>query len=276
MTRGGSPWTWRAPGQEGDGSQLLYEPGNWGDVLKGSWVLLALGSLLREGDAPPVRYLDPCAGRPEYPLTQASARRLERLPPGVFREAQEPFREAGSLASTGALVRAACASCGRPCEATVFDLDETRLREWQELENVTTLSVASGEDALAGRGAFDLILVDPYDFFDHWGRWTPPAAEAARGALVLIYLYNKSPRGPGYLDQYRRLRAQLRSAVNDDVDAVLGRIGSDAVLPRAYHEVVLLGPPARVAPVKPLLQTEARALARVASEDGAFEEIGGD
>ncbi len=267
-------WAWKAPDQ-GDDPVLLYEPGNWGDVLKGSWALLVLRALLEDGNARPLRYVDPCAGQPTYPLVNAAARRLERLRGRVFAAAQASFAGAGCLASTGLLVRDGCAGAGVECALNVFDVDASRLRAWEKLDGVQTLQITSGEGSLDLVPRADFILVDPYDFFDHWGRWLSGAAQAARRSLVLIYLYNKAPRGRGYLEQYQRLRSRLESIVDDEVGAFLGRIASDTVLPRAYHEVVLLGPPRRLQPLKEALTAETRELSRIVAEDGAFEEIGG-
>lgn len=269
-----SPWTWRAPDLGAHDSGLLYEPGNWGDVLKGSWALVVLRALLAEGVAGPLRYLDVCAGQPTYALSGAAARRIDSVG-GIFREAQAGFRERSRIASTGLLVHDACASAGAEHEVLVFDAEPGRREKWERLDRVRVLDVPSGEEALVPDVA-DFVLVDPYDFFDHWGRWLPRAARVARRAPVLIYLYNKSPRGAGFRDQYRRLRAQLRSVVEGNVDAVLGRIASDAVRPRAYHETVLMGPAARLQPLRSGLAAETRALARGVADDGAFEEIGGD
>ncbi len=277
MTKDHHPdsWTWRAPDQGADDAGLLYEPGNWGDALKGSWALVVLRSLLEPAVPRPLRYLDVCAGAPTYPLSGAAARRMDRMGGGTFYEAQAAFRERRRLASTGLLVHDGCASAGVEHELQVFDADPDRRDKWERLVKVRVLSVSSGEDALAPDVA-DFILVDPYDFFDHWGRWLPRAVEAARSALVLIYLYDKSPRGPGFIDQYRRLRAQLHSAVGGGAGAVRGRIASDAVRPRAYHEVVLLGPAERVEPLRSALAAETRALARAVADDGELEVIGGD
>lgn len=275
--RGGSAWRWHAPDQaaEGaaDGAGLLYEPGNWGDALKGSWALVALRSLLVAEGPTPLRYLDVCAGQPTYPLSDSAARRMASVDGGFFREAQAVFKDRGRIASTGWLVREACALAGVDYELQVFDADPARRERWRSLENVRVLDVSSGEEALASTEA-DLTLVDPYDLFDHWGRWLPGVFEAAQRALVLVYLYNKSPRGPGFLDQYGRLRAQLRSAVTGRTSVLLGRLASDAESPRAHHEVVLLGPTERLHPVKSALAAETRLLARAVADDGAFEEIG--
>ena len=62
-------WSWR----DRDPSRhagLRYEPGNWGDALKGEWALIAVEALLARGA---VRVLDPFAGAPRYPLSPASA-----------------------------------------------------------------------------------------------------------------------------------------------------------------------------------------------------------
>lgn len=264
-------WTWRPSDRGAEAAGLLYEPGNWGDVLKGTWALVLLRSLL-ETPRQPLRYLDVCAGAPTYALSQAAARRLESLGGGTFYDAQVPFRRELRLASTGRLVYEACAGAGAECTMQVFDAEPERLSRWNELANVTILGVASGEEAVLP-GVADLILVDPYDLFDHWGRWLPRVLDASRRSLVLVYLYDKSPRGPGFQDQYARMRGRLQLNLCPEVDAVSGRVASDAVRPRAYHEVILLGPGSSVQPLKEALATETRAVARNVANDGGFEQI---
>lgn len=61
-------WHWKVPGLEDERQPgLLYEPGNWGDVLKGTWAAVTAGVLAAAiEDHRPLRYLDPFAGMPTY------------------------------------------------------------------------------------------------------------------------------------------------------------------------------------------------------------------
>ena len=115
--------------------------------------------------------------------------------------------------------------------------------EWKE-RRLETEEASSGETlfdvALESEGALDFVLLDPYDLFDHWGSWLPRMQRAAQRAPVLAYLYNKSPRGAGHEDQYRRFRHKLEQLTVESTGALMGRLAADAIAPRAYHEVVLL------------------------------------
>src|SRR5262245_14809337 len=74
-------WRWRVPEQAANKDlRLLYEPGNWGDILKGLWAVLAARAIIQARGRNELRYFDPFAGSPTYPLVEASRRRLEALP----------------------------------------------------------------------------------------------------------------------------------------------------------------------------------------------------
>src|SRR4051794_23276449 len=92
--------------------RLLYEPGGWGDLLKGACALeLARASLV--AGTRPLRVLDPFAGAPVYPLVPAALKRLDSLAGSALALAQAPFVARKELASTGALVLALGASFDR-------------------------------------------------------------------------------------------------------------------------------------------------------------------
>jgi hypothetical protein len=221
-----------------------------------------------------LRYLDPFAGAPEYSLLSAAAARLGAAPPAAarFLELQGPWLRRGRLASTASLVLAAAALAGRRVEAAVYDLDPARREAWR-LHPVRVLEHASGEEALDLAAPPDLLLLDPYDLFDAWGSQLKRALLAARGAPVLAYLYNKAPRGGGYVRQYEQLRKGIAAlqARGDPARLLVGRIPTDAVLPRAWHEVLLLGPPALLDPLAPELAGLTRELAAWLGAQGAFE-----
>lgn len=267
-----SAWSWKArPGAGDDPHTLRYEPGNWGDVLKGTWAVLVAEALLEQHQPGPFRVLDPFAGAPTYALTPNAAARIEIG--GVFARTQEPFRKGCRLASTSVLVDAACRRQGVTAQLDVFDLDERRRQLWSKIDNARLIPVRSGEEALEQKGRLvDLVLVDPYDFFDHWGRLLPEIWPIAHHTPVLVYFYNKSPRGHGHLDQYKRLHSTLRAAAQEEkLGACGGRLPADGVLPRAYHEMVLVGPVEFVHSVVDRLETETTRIAERLAKEGAFE-----
>jgi hypothetical protein len=273
-------WSWRTSEPAANRRLgLLYEPGNWGDILKGTWALIAARAIARSRAGGAFRYLDPFAGRAVYPLVETVAKRLEWLGGGTYAQGQRPWIERRELASTGLLVREAALAAGARPELQVFDLHAELLESWRGVEGARLLDVESGEAALAAArdddgdddGA-DLILVDPYDLFERWHALLPPAIELARRSCVLLYLYNKSPRGGGHARAYAALRRRL-----DEVGAgtaLLGRIPSDVVLPRAFHEVLLLAPPPLVELLRHELRKETKALTCKMATSGAFEDLG--
>ncbi len=265
-------WSWKVadPAANRD-LGLLYEPGNWGDVIKGSWaehVARQLAASAAKSGRSEVRYLDPFAGAPTYPLLESVVSRLEWFGSGSFLDAQDPWLREGRLASTGLLVRHAILEVGVTPNVSVFDIDDSRRDAWSKIDGVEVLDAASGIDVIDGARA-DLILIDPYDFFVDWRPYISSVLDAARRALVLVYLYNKSPRGGGHHRSYLQLRDEIATA--NDVTLLVGRVPSDAVLPRAFHEVILLGPDGLVAPFRTELSRMTRRLACKLGTTGAFE-----
>ena len=277
--RGAGGWTWKVEeSRRGDDPGLLYEPGNWGDVLKGTWAihvaraLRAAAAATRSGGGRDgLHCVDPWAGAASYPLVGAAAERIEWLGGGEYASSQRDWIARGRLASTARLVMEAGSGDGARGLLEVFDSDPERLASWKEVDGVRRLDVESGEDALGPTDA-DLVLVDPYDLFDRWPEILPGVLEAARGSWVLLYLYNKAPRGGGHARGYRDLRRRLEAGAPGP--ALVGRIPSDLVLPRAFHEVVLLGPREPDAGHERALVRATKSLACRMSTSGAFERLG--
>jgi len=272
-------WTWKvSEDAKNVGLNLRYEPGNWGDVLKGEWAVRLTRALARSG-LPRIRFLDPFAGAPTYPLVESAAARLDERPPcPAFLEAQAPFVARGELASTGSLVLAAADAAGVGLEALVYDLDATRLAAWRS-RPVSVLEVASGAEALEAAPPRDLVLLDPYDLFDAWGSLLPRVLPFAREAALLLYLYNKAPRGAGHQRQYASFRRSLARELADlprPARALVGRVPSDAVLPRAFHEVVLVASAELAGELEPELAATTRELALRLAAGGAWETVEAD
>ncbi|MEZ6183458.1 MAG: hypothetical protein R3F62_00425 [Planctomycetota bacterium] len=265
-------WAWRDK-EPGRHAGLRYEPGNWGDALKGEWALAALEALLAR---PGTRTaLDPFAGAPVYPLAPASQARLEALADACPRyvRAQAAWVARGELTSTAGLL---AAQAGARLALSVFDKDPERRGGWEA--PATVLEVEDGAQALreARGGAFDLVHVDPYDLQSDWGVLLAPALEAlAPEGVLLAYLFNKAPRGAGHQAQYARLRQGLAERLGPARDLRVGRVPADAVLPRAYHEVLLVGPTALCAALDAELRASAEALAATIARAGAYEGQGG-
>jgi hypothetical protein len=276
--RRSSHWNWKVADRDANARlAMLYEPGNWGDVLKGIWAVTVARQLIEAGRRKDLRYLDPFAGAPTYPLTEGARGRLKQLAGTELAALQAPFATRGILASTGRLVLAAAEAAGAAAELEVFDLDPERREAWAQLPSATVLPARSGLAALHGvpqrKPPPALVLVDPYDFLAEWKDLLPAAAAAAQVATVLVYVYNRAPRSAGHWNEYRRFRDRL-TAARRGAGFLLGRAPSDARLPRAYHEVLLLGRAEFLARARGELEAATRALARMLAEEGAFEAAG--
>ncbi len=270
-----SDWTWRvADTAVSRGMRLRYEPGNLGDLLKAAW-LLAIARPRCKGR---LVYGDPFAGAPSYALSDGARARWEALPEGPVRALQEPFLARDRLASSASLLLAQVAALGGSCEARVFDADHERRAAWEAEAHVVPLAVDDGYAALSTPelSACQLVLLDPYDLDKRWSH----ACRALPGLLaggpdLVLYLYNRSPRGAGHFDEYRAFRRHLAQACGRE--PLVGRIPADPRLPRAWHEVLWIpAPDAPVASLAPALQAWTEALAWRLLRAGVCEGFGGD
>ncbi len=304
---GDTGWRWKTADVEQNAAlDLLYEPGNWGDVLKGLWVAPVARALADGAGGAGLHVVDPFAGAPVWPLTAGAAARYASLPAGGLLALQRPFLEQGRLLSTGRLALEAARVAGAPATAEVFDVDDARRGRWAEERDVSLLEIARGEDALrpgrarwtpvgreaGARGAGSsaagarreassrgtaarLLLVDPYDLFERHEELVPPALDRAHRATVLLYLFNKAPRGAAQFARWERLRDGVRAMLRAEQGErawLAGRIPADARLPRAWHEVVLVAPRPLVDRLRDELRETTEALAARLATEGAFEE----
>jgi hypothetical protein len=277
------PWRWKSEdGSTSDERGLLYEPGNWGDVLKGVWAVIAARWVIRARSLQILRYSDPFAGSPAYPLVEAARRRLKSVPIAWFQDLQAPFVARNTLASTASLIREAVlqkAGGSEPrctgVQRQIYDADPCRRERWNDMADTAVLAAASAEEALermtSADGRADFLLVDPYDLFDRSSEILPNALRRTGESVALLYLYNRSPRGGGHLRTYRALRQGLELAAKPAASLILGRIPADASLPRAYHEVILAGPKDIVGSALPELNDATCALSQSITAAGAFE-----
>ena len=264
-------WSWRVGNRARNTDLgLLYEPGNFGDILKGTWARIISSGLQLEEGRESIVYLDPWCGAPDYPLLENTARRLEWIGRCPFIDSQRGWLEQGKVASTGTLVRETFIERGLAVELRVFDSDPQRLARWSEVPGAEALRLSSGEEALRDADV-DLVLVDPYDFLATWKETLPALLSLAQASTVLVYIYNRAPRGGEPVRNYDRFRREL-----DETGSgyVIGRVASDIVLPRAFHEMLLLAPEGVTAPLEEELGRATRQLACKMSTTGCFESGG--
>jgi hypothetical protein len=251
-------WSWKDPERELNANlRLKYEPGGWGDILKGEWVAALTEATLQD----PYVYLDPFCGGRSYALTQAVEQRIANCPADLYRERQAPWLQKGQLGSTASLVEQICARAGVCWQPHFGEADPVRRATWSgepvELESL----LSSVERA-------DLLLWDPYDFHYHWPRWLPILLERSRREVVAIYLFNRSPQGSSQLRNYRSMLERIGAH-----PYWLGRVAADLVLPRAYHEMLVLGTEHLNPDCGKRLQNVTRELARWQATRGCWQEF---
>jgi hypothetical protein len=224
---GSDDWKWRDP-DHGLNPQLRlkYEPGGWGDVLKGEWAISIVEDLRSRLNVP-LTYVDPFAGARSYAITPAVRARLwpptESSPSLRYFESQDE----SEIYSTAGLIERLCQGAWQPFLA---EIDQQRRATWPACSDL------SPEALLTQSESAHLVMWDPYDFHHHWSTWLPRLQSRARQQVVMIYLFNRAPQGVSQMRQYESLLSRLGRE-----DLCLGRVPADARLPRAYHEVIVLG-----------------------------------
>lgn len=262
-------WIWRD--HDGDG-RLLYEPGNWGDLLKAQWAVTVIWWLREQFPGRRLVLLDTFAGAPEYPLSTASRRRLGQLADAEFDKLCRTWIDRGRWPSTATLGLAAGEGAGR-----VFDLDPGSRGEWAKVAGVELMTLDSGwniEEQMLPDSA-GLVLIDPYDLLAQWREYLASLVEMARKTTVLIYVYNRAVKSPERMRDYRNFRNAL-AGLRQDLPVIVGRTPADSFLPTAHHEMVLL--PAQELVAHPAaeqlydrLEEKARRLLRIITEGQACE-----
>lgn len=144
-------WGWKA--KDGAVGGLLYEPGNWGDLLKHTWMLHTLDAL-RETGGGAVRCTDPFAGAPEYPLGLAVRARFQLVSDTRLMTALDPYLSRGVWPGSAMLLADACAGTSPRAvpPVRVFDQDDARRAALAATGRFTPLSLQCGYDALDPTG----------------------------------------------------------------------------------------------------------------------------
>lgn len=224
-------WNWK--GKDGSRGGLLYEPGNWGDILKMLWLSAVLGWKNETGEH--TEYADFFAGDIKYPLAQKTLFRFEQSGLEQLAFIRCDFVTKGFWPSSASA--AALLTEGR---IRVYDADAERRGKWEE----------SGTEVMRGESGWDIMngmepspdaiwLVDPYDFLAEWRERLPKVIDKARDVSVLVYIYNRSAGKREAFGEYRAFRNRLED-LRGDLPKRVGRAESDVFLPRAHHEMLFL------------------------------------
>lgn len=225
-------WNWKA--KDGSDGGLLYESGNWGDLLKIVWLEAILGWKGRVGA--PVNYLDTFSGDVDYPLGRKAAFRINQAGLSSLQFIRHPFINKQRWPSSASAARLLVG--GR---VEVFDADFGRRKRWEKAHGVAVAAGESGWDILSARADDPeaVWLVDPYDFLAEWRDRLPLIMDRARRTTILVYVYNRAARNVEAFREYRAFRNALEDSRGDAPKRV-GRVAADVFLPRAHHELLFL------------------------------------
>ncbi|MFW5857364.1 MAG: hypothetical protein ACOCX4_05750 [Planctomycetota bacterium] len=237
-------WSWKPADASAPG--LLYEPGNWGDLLKGLWVVAIVRQLLAVPNAADAAFVlvDPFAGAHDYPLTPGARRRLGELGNAPGADRLRTATADGRWPSAALLAADAAEAGGRAVRGRVFDAHAERAASFDGDPRFERIAARDGYAAAVAHAPppNGLLLIDPYDFLGEWAEQIDTILRAARTTSVLLYLYNRSARGAKYLRAYRDFRNALERG-RGEAPYCIGRTPADGFLPSAHHEIVFLPGP---------------------------------
>lgn len=231
-----SEWGWNP--KRGKSAGLLYEPGNWGDLLKNAWLVRVLEWALkrREGS---FSYVDLFAGAPVYHLPPVSARRYHAFSDEALCRYASSFVDNGVWPSAASLAK----TVDPNCDVTVCEADPARRQALIDSGQFNVSPTDDGWQALRehGPGGNSFVLVDPYDFLAEWDEQLSAVLECAKSAVTLVYIFNRSGRGQEHLRRYRKFRTALDDVWCEKIK-LIGRVPADSFLPRTHHEMLMLAP----------------------------------
>lgn len=225
-------WNWKP--KDGSRGGLLYESGNWGDLLKLLWLAAVAGWKSRSGDG--INYFDPFAGDVKYPLGRKTRFRFDQAGLKELDFVRPAFVDDGFWPSSASAMRLLLS--GR---VEVWDADPGRRENWAGVDGVELSEGESGWTLLEAHlpDPLGLWLIDPYDFIAEWRTRLPLVAAKSRTTSTLVYIYNRAARTPEAFAEYRAFRNALED-VRADLPKRLGRVAADEFLPRSHHEMLFL------------------------------------
>lgn len=224
-------WNWK--NKDGSTPGLLYESGNWGDLLKMLWLRTVLSwKRLHFGT---VNYIDLFAGDVAYPLTPKARHRIRQTGFNHFNFLLEDYLKHDLWPSAASGARFIVNG-----KFEIFDADTERRGKWENTPNTTILNGDSGWDILASQqpDPQGIWLVDPYDFLAEWREHLPMLVEKSRTTTILLYLYNRSAKNESAFKNYRDFKNALEDL--NPGPKRLGRVPADPFLPRSHHEIMFL------------------------------------
>lgn len=225
-------WDWKS--KDGSRGGLLYESGNWGDVLKMLWVKDVLD--WKKNFASPVNYFDPFAGDVCYPIGRRLLGRLRMRELDGLQFLADAYLARGLWPSAASGARTVVSGTFE-----VWDADPQRRENWAGALGEPLPAAESGWQLLARRdGDPDAVwMIDPYDFLAEWRECLPLIAEKSRTTTMLLYLYNRSAKSDAAFKEYRACKNALED-LRGDLPRRFGRVATDSFLPKAHHEMWFL------------------------------------
>lgn len=225
-------WKWKSKDQQSSG--LLYEPGNWGDIVKDEWLLRVLEFTAKHTAKDDFTFYDLFSGQPTYPLSENTYRRINTLEDSVLHSYAKPFLAeekwpSGAMLSIDVLPKNA--------KIHVYDLEIERRNKLKAQVDFNILDFKCGWDFFQSDYETDFLFLDPYDFLENWRQNHEKIFSKAKTTSTLIYIYNRSGRKKEYLRDYRAFCAEIE---NTELKALIGRVRADAFANDCWHEMLFL------------------------------------
>ncbi len=241
--------TWHWKEGKSDSRKLLYDPGNWGDLFKAAWLTRILPAMN------PDQVCDLFAGAATYELSSRTRSRMQIIADDLLSQAMESFVKDAVWPSAATLCRSLLVPSAK---VTVCDLDEERQESyrhqtgiavyepddaWVVLSDVTKQHNTDGiRSAVCAclSAETGLLILDPFDVLAVWREVMPVIISAAKKTTVLLYVYNRSAKNEERLRDYRAFCSSMEKELGG-ISCMRGRIAADGFLPKAHHELWLMG-----------------------------------
>jgi len=167
--------------------QVKYTPGNWGDVLKHSWLIAITKWLLKQ--TPFFRYADTFCGFPLYQTEPKVVWRFEEILRHLpLYKVQRPYLQNCQYVGSSYLVKLLCESKRKQYLIDFYDKNLQAVRAYETLFQKSPLPLKDGYEILTLDKDYDLILLDPYiDFWGNWKRIIPLIFQKQANSSLLLF-----------------------------------------------------------------------------------------
>ncbi|HDD44851.1 MAG TPA: DUF429 domain-containing protein [Candidatus Desulfofervidus auxilii] len=168
--------------------EIKYTPGNYGDVLKQSWLIAIVNWLLKYTKH--FHYADTFCGFPIYKtkpeIILSFEERWSYLP---LYHLQKSYLKNCQYAGSAWLVKEICEKKKKDYCIDFYDKNKKAILAYERLLNKPALKINDGYDILIQKQPYDLIFLDPYaDFWHIWQKVIEKILYKQNNSSILLFI----------------------------------------------------------------------------------------